>query len=487
MRVKTFRGESITAVLAQVRQELGPEAVILSNQTIREEGASLCEVMAALEQPTPPPSPPQQEEETGSIAALYRQAAQPVSPTSPGQTADWKREWGEIKGHLLALLRPRLDFSALTPRQRLALEYLEREGVDEGSVLALYRTIIERGEQTVIPALSRLVRVKALTTESWPRTAHMFVGPSGVGKTSTVLRMALAARRRAPEERVLVVNTDTTRSKGRLLLRHYAELSGLSYEEANGPEDFKRIFEAAAKGETVFVDTPSLCGEGAIAEWSLEMGLAGRKGLAAHLVLSPMFASGAARRKWPLRSVRSLIARSLRNSLFGRRSNPAGLPLFSEKAWTCFFRKETFRHMEWCSPFKRPLANTLDTADLAISQPHLDAPGMKWRFGQNIFDDSFGECAGTLILFQNNGHGQSRPDIGPLRSVWHGVISEIVEGSGRRRRSKFLFFWSTEFCLLSFITRLLPIIPPAWRCQKPVWPVNGSGPKDREAQSGQYK
>jgi len=291
MRVKTFRGESITAVLAQVRQELGPEAVILSNQTIREEGASLCEVMAALEQPTPPPSPPQQEEETGSIAALYRQAAQPVSPTSPGQTADWKREWGEIKGHLLALLRPRLDFSALTPRQRLALEYLEREGVDEGSVLALYRTIIERGEQTVIPALSRLVRVKALTTESWPRTAHMFVGPSGVGKTSTVLRMALAARRRAPEERVLVVNTDTTRSKGRLLLRHYAELSGLSYEEANGPEDFKRIFEAAAKGETVFVDTPSLCGEGAIAEWSLEMGLAGRKGLAAHLVLSPMYSS----------------------------------------------------------------------------------------------------------------------------------------------------------------------------------------------------
>ncbi len=55
MRVKTFRGESMRAVLAQVRQELGPEAVILGNQTVREDGRSLCEVMAALEQPDRPP------------------------------------------------------------------------------------------------------------------------------------------------------------------------------------------------------------------------------------------------------------------------------------------------------------------------------------------------------------------------------------------------------------------------------------------------
>ncbi|HWQ09567.1 MAG TPA: hypothetical protein VN436_10680, partial [Holophaga sp.] len=122
-----------------------------------------------------------------------------------------------------------------------------------------------------------------------PGTAHMFVGPSGVGKTTTVLRLALAARRQAPGTRVLVVNADAGRGKGRLLLRHYAELSGLAYAEADGPEDLARLLDGAASGEAVFVDTPSLRGEGAVAAWCDEMGLAGRPGLAVHLVLSPLY------------------------------------------------------------------------------------------------------------------------------------------------------------------------------------------------------
>ena len=45
--------DDMTAVLAQVRQELGPEAVILGNQTVRENGRALCEVMA-LKRPASP-------------------------------------------------------------------------------------------------------------------------------------------------------------------------------------------------------------------------------------------------------------------------------------------------------------------------------------------------------------------------------------------------------------------------------------------------
>ncbi|KHK04377.1 hypothetical protein [Desulfovibrio sp. TomC] len=54
MRVKTFRGENMAAALSQIRQELGKEAVILGSQTVREDGRSLCEVMAALEHPGQP-------------------------------------------------------------------------------------------------------------------------------------------------------------------------------------------------------------------------------------------------------------------------------------------------------------------------------------------------------------------------------------------------------------------------------------------------
>jgi len=292
MRVKTFRGESMAACLGQIRQELGKEAVILGSQSVREDGRSLCEVMAALEQPEAPPQQNGAAKRPGGgngSAPSASSAAASVRPAA-AQPGDWNREWGEIKGHLLALLRPRMDFSALSPRQRLALEYLEREGVDEASVLALYSSIVERGEDTVIPALSRIVRVKPLTSEDWPHTVHLFAGPSGVGKTSVLLRLALEARAAAPEGRVIVVNADGGRAKGRMLLRHYAALSGLEYAEADGPGDFRRILDEAASGSAVFVDTPSLRGEGAMEAWCASMGLADGPGLRAHLVLSPLFA-----------------------------------------------------------------------------------------------------------------------------------------------------------------------------------------------------
>ncbi|EHJ46851.1 GTP-binding signal recognition particle SRP54 G- domain protein [Solidesulfovibrio carbinoliphilus subsp. oakridgensis] len=291
MRVKTFRGESMAAVLSQVRQELGSEAVILGNQTVREEGKCLCEVMAALEQPNPAPTRKASGNGKARAGVPAESQAGPATSATPASGGDWNREWGEIKGHLLALLRPRMDFGTLSPRQRLALEFLEREGVDEASVLALYRSIVERGEDTVIPALSRLLRVKPLTTRDWPETAHMFIGPSGVGKTTNLLRLALTARRQEPARRVVVVNADGGRGKGRLLLRHYAELSGLAYAEADGPEDFRRIFDEAAGGDAVFVDTPSVRGDGAMEGWCREMGISGRKGLCAHLALSPLYAA----------------------------------------------------------------------------------------------------------------------------------------------------------------------------------------------------
>lgn len=305
MRVKTFRGESMAAALSQVRQELGSEAVILGSQTVREDGRSLCEVMAALEQPSEPVQPRRQSggngKKTDRGCGLGGNGSGKPAPVNPGrpqqraaaaphaQNADWSKEWGEIKGHLLALLRPRLDLGALTPRQRLALEYLEREGVDEASILAIYRSIVERGEDTVIPALSRIVRVNPLTDERWPNMAHMFVGPSGVGKTTALLRLALAAHRRTPG-RALVVNADGGRGKGRLLLRHFADLSGLRYVETVDAETFASQLDRAASGDAVFIDTPSLRGEGAMEAWCRDMGLAGRHDLAAHLVLSPLYA-----------------------------------------------------------------------------------------------------------------------------------------------------------------------------------------------------
>lgn len=286
MRVKTFRGKSMGAVLAQVKQELGLDAVILGNQTVRENGCSMCEVMAALDQPDATPAAP------AAAKATAKTGRQPHddAPPAPGPGTDWNREWDEIKGHLMALIRPRLDFDALVPRQRLALEFLEKEGVEETAILALFHSIVSHAETTVMPALSRMVRVKPLTPDAWPGMAHLFVGPSGVGKTTTILRLALAAREADPGRRVVVVNADGGRGKGRLILRHFAELSGIAYAEADGPEACQAILRGAAAGDAVYLDAPTFRREGDGDAWCRSMGLDDRKAVAAHLVLSPQYA-----------------------------------------------------------------------------------------------------------------------------------------------------------------------------------------------------
>src|ERR1043165_5202322 len=49
----------------------------------------------------------------------------------------------------------------------------------------------------------------------------------------------------------------------------------------------------------------------------------------------------------------------------------------------------------------------LDSAHLTIQQTDFDAMWVMRRFGENIFDNAFGQFACALILFQNDQHGHT--------------------------------------------------------------------------------
>ena len=49
MQVKTFTGSSTQEVMAQIKAEMGPDAVILGNRTYRKNGVVLHEITAGLE------------------------------------------------------------------------------------------------------------------------------------------------------------------------------------------------------------------------------------------------------------------------------------------------------------------------------------------------------------------------------------------------------------------------------------------------------
>lgn len=287
MRVKTFRGASAAQVIAQIKKELGPDAVILSNQTKRENGKAVCEIMAAVE----PEDDPAERTDTGEDA-LPAVAGRMAT----GGTGGWEQEWCEMKGHLSALLKPHMNLDSLPPRQKLAMQYLEREGVDESILMGLFRQLQTGKTVSLLAELGKVARVKPFA--AFPEKFQMVAGPSGSGKTTALIRMALAAKRADPARRIGVLNCDGRGVGGKAILKRYAELSGLTYAEAAEPEDFVKVLLACRNFDAIFVDLPTLAPGQALHQWLKDRSLLPRDDVAVHLTLSPYYAPAHYRAVW---------------------------------------------------------------------------------------------------------------------------------------------------------------------------------------------
>lgn len=275
MQVKTFTGATSQEVLAMVKAEMGPDAVILGNRTYRKNGAVCHEITAGLER-----DPQRSVQGAGGLGSAADM------PSTPGGWNEWHREWMRIKDQLFALMKPAIQLDRLTPRQRVALEYLQREGVSDDVAVELYRRLLANPAASVLECLGGMVPVKPFGPEAWPQRAQILAGPFGSGKTMTGLRFALYLRKLDAAVKIAFINGDSLRGNGRLVLRHWAELSNFAYLEAPDREAMKRALVATAAFDRVFIDAPGLCRGQSFAEWQKDMGLDGADA-ARHVTLAP--------------------------------------------------------------------------------------------------------------------------------------------------------------------------------------------------------
>lgn len=269
MQVKTFTGATSQEILARIKAEMGPEAVILGNRTFRKNGTVCHEITAGLER-----SPADSAAQCGA------------SGDAPSGWGEWHKEWMQIKDQLFALMKPAIQLERLTPRQRVALEYLQREGVSDAVAVDLYKRLLAQPGASVLECLCGMVPVKAWGPAQWGQRTHLMVGPFGFGKTTTALRFALHLRKNEPEARIAFINADCLRGNGRLTLRHWAELSNFTYMEAPDRSAMEQALNAAKDARAIFVDVPGLGRDHSLARWREQMGLDSPEA-ATHLVLSP--------------------------------------------------------------------------------------------------------------------------------------------------------------------------------------------------------
>lgn len=313
MKIKLFHAETMHEAIRDIKAELGPDAVILSTKRVRQGslpfglfGRPLLEVTAATDRdtkefaPIPQPTKPVIRQEVrptaqprepepvfeDTLSALLRSSgtassrARSVSmpaPTAPPQSPSLSMERVHRVKNDLRDLHQRLTSSLPddapaagagfpAPIARACRQLISqglRPSTAESLCLALRRRFASEtavADDEIQERLHRLlvepIRVSGpLLNAGDDYNVAMFVGPSGVGKTTAIVK--LAAHYRLEEHKsVVLITLDTCRMAAVEHLRTYANILGIVLETAQTTADVIDGIRRHRGANLILIDTP---------------------------------------------------------------------------------------------------------------------------------------------------------------------------------------------------------------------------------------
>ena len=275
MHYKSYRGPTVRDALRAVKDDLGPSALVLSTRMVRSSGlrglmgARVVEVTAALERVE---VSDERQAETASRPASHDSQS---SRTRPGQM--FSR--GTARTSQAAGLGDPLDARARGVAARLTASGL---GTDLAAKVARHPALSARsaGPDAVRSAVAdTLAPLTAGVDDFAP--IEVFVGPPGVGKTTTIAKIA-AQTRATSTSRVWLVAADGFRVGAVEQLRLYAEIIGAPFLIARSGEELASTLNGVRR--PLLVDTAGRSPRDSGNAEILEV-LAGRKDVRRHLVL----------------------------------------------------------------------------------------------------------------------------------------------------------------------------------------------------------
>lgn len=278
MNISRFFGITNREAMRQVRLALGPDALILSNRRVNggveilatdatsmpldEDGQWVGELPSA---PAADHRLPEPDIDT-PFSAPTPDAWSPANEPEPVAPADERVELMSAIGELRGALENRIDelmWSSQLSRTPQAVSVFQTL-LGCGFSTALLRAMLKRLPQNVSQraaldwARRELVKnLPVLGAEDalWiPGRVLALVGPTGVGKTTTVAKLAARCVRRHGPQGLVLVTTDTYRIGAHEQLRIYGDMLGVPVHVVNNAHDLVQVMATILPEQTVIID-----------------------------------------------------------------------------------------------------------------------------------------------------------------------------------------------------------------------------------------
>jgi len=285
VRRKTFVAPTEAEAIKKARDELGSDVVILGTRHFKKGGflglfaKKYVEVVVGI--------PERKRESDSRLELITRLLSEKRNISAPQIAGERKKEPTTNSDRIEALERDIKEvkeligtflgrLSEIEVAERVApgkggeekgrlYEFLIDQEIKEKYVEDILRIFMDREayakglpwkdlRKEVAKVLSEFIKVSPIALKETGTQVVVFIGPTGVGKTTTIAKLA-AIFALFEERKVALVTADTYRIAAVEQLKTYAKIIGIPIEVVFTPQEMRRAIERHLDAEVILIDT----------------------------------------------------------------------------------------------------------------------------------------------------------------------------------------------------------------------------------------
>ncbi|OJV64674.1 MAG: flagellar biosynthesis protein FlhF [Clostridiales bacterium 38-18] len=284
MKVKRYIVNDMNEAMIKIKSELGIDAVILNTRKIKAGGffkffkKPLLEVVAAVDEPvvTKPIQRPKRETDREAVVREPEIIAEkPLVNQADKLTESMQKndnnELQELKLMVSDLIKKVETIEHMSPQKTVSAEekYIEfltgldiQESIAKKIIEIVQRqiNIHEKNHDTILNAMKVIAReylgeIKTIDTDMLNKpNVYIFLGPTGVGKTTTLAKIA-ARLSLIDNKKIGLITADTYRIAAVEQLKTYSEILGIPLEVIYEASELHDAIEKFKDKDYILIDT----------------------------------------------------------------------------------------------------------------------------------------------------------------------------------------------------------------------------------------